>query len=105
MLREWEEPRVGGASRRERELRKDAKHPSRSRREAPPTRPRAGCPEGHFGGTPGMARAEIVAPGRFSSSFFGSRTQTGTESAFCAPWRCEGTCQLGIVESAVSLTC
>jgi len=50
-----------------------------------------------------MARAEIVAPGRFSSSFFGSRTQTGTESAFCAPWRCEGTCQLEIVESAVSL--
>src|SRR3972149_2191704 len=103
MLREWEEPRVGGASRRERELRKEAKHPSRSRREAPPTRPRGGCRKGRFRGYP------RYGPGRDRRSWgdsrgrFGFRYPDGTESAVLELVALQGGhCQLEIVESTVS---
>src|SRR3990172_8043558 len=84
MLREWEEPRVGGASRRERELRKDAKHPSRSRREAPPTRPRGDAPEGRFGGYPRYGLGRDRRSWGDSRARFGLRPSDGSESA---SWR------------------
>src|SRR3989304_10190463 len=84
MLREWEEPRVGGASRRERELRKDAKHPSRSRREAPPTRPRGDAPEGRFGGYPRYGLGRDRRSWGDSRARFALRPSDGSESA---SWR------------------